>query len=382
MDFATTGPEPTSTALVQNGIKNIMCPIRHWFQILAQDSSPKAYRIDIPQTRRQTAAVMLALRKRTSFLGRETNRVATRLDRFLSPNAGQTLRNRRLLQESFLSENIYANIRKQALDFFRVRQIGWHQGKECVSSVLSSQVAAVNFFFPFVNRPQELLAVLQNFIPDAAQFLPITADQQTNEEFCPCVTFEWMGRENYLNEPKWGQRGKNATSVDALFRFKTKDGRIKLLLVEWKYTESYLRAKIERFSKNGTDRLQLYGPLLNRPDSPVRPHFSWDELLVNPFYQLMRLQLLAREMEKAGEMMASSASVLMITPRANEELNTTITCKPLAENGKTIQEVWRTLVGEEKFCAIHTENLLESIVANTADHNWADYLTWRYGGMK
>jgi hypothetical protein len=190
-----------------------------------------------------------------------------------------------------------------------------------------------------------------------------------------------MGKRNYLNEPKWGQRGKNATSVDALFRFRTEHGEIRLLLVEWKYAESYQSAKVERVSRNGTNRLQLYGPLLNQPDSPVQPDFASDELLVNPFYQLMRLQLLAHQMVKAGEMEATSASVLLITPRANGELNTAITCKPLAGVAKTIQEAWRRIVGDNRFHTIHTEDLLECIKAKTADRDWADYMTLRYGDM-
>lgn len=317
-----------------------------------------------------------------NFRGRENQRVRGRIDRFLSAGACQTLRDGRILADEFLPENIYAPIRAQALDFFKERLITWHRGKACVSSILSSQVAAVNFLFPFIDRPKELLAVLKAFLPGTAEILPITADQRGDESAFPHVTFEWMGERNYLKEPRWGQRGKNATSVDSLFRIRHEDGEIRLLLVEWKYLESYQNAKVERVSKNGTDRLQLYSPLLSQPDSPVQPDFPLDELLVNPFYQLMRLQLLAREMERAGEMEATSASLLLIAPRANLELNTCITCKPLAGEGRTIQGTWLELVGDKRFSAIYTEDLLEVIRTRTTDRDWADYLTLRYGDMK
>ena len=58
-----------------------------------------------------------------NFLKRETNRISGRLNRFLSVDACQTLRDGRLLQDGFLPENIYSGFREQALTFFKTRHI-------------------------------------------------------------------------------------------------------------------------------------------------------------------------------------------------------------------------------------------------------------------
>jgi len=92
-------------------------------------------------------------------------------------------------------------------------------------------------------------------------------------KFDPFVTFEWIGLKNYLKEPGKRQRGKWVTNVDVLFRFRQNDNRIHLVLVEWKYTESYQKAKVNQFSRSGTDRLEIYGPLLTR--TSAKKNFRW-----------------------------------------------------------------------------------------------------------
>ena len=58
-----------------------------------------------------------------------------------------------------------------------------------------------------------------------------------------CVSFEWIGNKNYLGERVLGEgtrtRGANFTSADAVVMFENLQGQRQVVLVEWKYTESY-----------------------------------------------------------------------------------------------------------------------------------------------
>ena len=95
----------------------------------------------------------------------------------------------------------------------------------------SSQVFAVNLFFPFVHRPEALAALLRPHFPDLARMLPVEDDLY--------VSFEWIGDYNYLGElPKLGSdrhRGAGNTSIDAAVIYETTDGRRVMLLIETKY---------------------------------------------------------------------------------------------------------------------------------------------------
>ena len=57
------------------------------------------------------------------------------------------------------------------------------------------------------------------------------------------VSFEWVGKENYLHESRSPNRkpsrGALFTSADAVVQFMRKDGKKQTVLIEWKYTESY-----------------------------------------------------------------------------------------------------------------------------------------------
>jgi hypothetical protein len=118
------------------------------------------------------------------------------------------------------------------------------------------------------------------------------------------VAFEWIGERYYLGERiargEKRTRGANCTSADAAVLFEQTDGKRQLVLIEWKYTESYPSRAI-RFSARGTDRAVIYRRFYEAADCPIDrslvAHF--DDLFYEPFYQLMRQQLLAREMEGA-----------------------------------------------------------------------------------
>ena len=134
-------------------------------------------------------------------------------------------------------ENLFPGIRQTARDFFAAHQIKWHDGQQGNPSnhLCDSQVCCVNFLFPFVQEPDALATLLRPIYPHLTKMEPIESGSY--------VSFEWIGAENYLGEKVRGKkvrtRGANFTSADAAVMFLRDDGKRQIVLIEWKYTESY-----------------------------------------------------------------------------------------------------------------------------------------------
>jgi hypothetical protein len=131
------------------------------------------------------------------------------------------------------------------------------------------------------------------------------------------IGFEWNGRADYLNEGDQGKRtrGSNCTSADAIVRFRH-DSREEALLIEWKYTESY--GPPTDVAGNPT-RIKRYAQLAFAPEGPVRSDLGLvlEDFFYAPFYQLLRQQMLAFQMQRAKEDRADRVRVLHIAPAAN-----------------------------------------------------------------
>lgn len=145
--------------------------------------------------------------------------------------------------------------------------------------------------FPFADQPESLAALLRPLYPSLDHMLPLEADS--------FVTLEWIGERNYLNERlsrnRKRTRGTNFTSADAAVMFKLHDGRRQIVLIEWKYTESYYSTPYHT-ARSGTDRTAIYRPLYRLDDCPLDKELlgEFDYLFYEPFYQLMRQQFLAQ----------------------------------------------------------------------------------------
>ena len=197
------------------------------------------------------------------------------------------------------------------------------------------------------------------------------------------MAFEWIGVRDYLGETKRKgserTRGANFTSSDFIFRFRRKDGKIQIVLGEWKYTEEYRRLDkgIEVRKQNYYLAFHRYGGVFKRCGEDL-----YNALFFDPVYQLMRLQLLAQEMELSREMDAHVVSVLHVCPKANKEFRERVTSPLLERNyrGKGVLEIWKEFVPEDKFMSISVEDLLHTIRqhAGTADERWINYLKTRY----
>jgi len=299
------------------------------------------------------------------------------------------------LANEYSYENLYQGIRDFAISYFLTRGIPWHDGLKGrplpSNHRCCSQSCCINFLFPLMKRPDLVKAVFSHYYPEIVDHLPITGDKPLADGTHPFIAFEWIGTRDYLEEAKrkgrHRTRGANFTSADFAFRFKRKDGRIQIVLGEWKYTEEYGRS-YKGSGRSGDVRKGNYINFFKDPKGTLSTNSDkdklYDSLFYEPFYQLMRLQLLAQEMEGYNdkEMDADIATVLHICPQTNREFRDRITSPYLAKTfpGKDTLEIWNNLVSEEKFKSISMEDLLDAIVhcSELSDSDWANYLQLRY----
>jgi len=280
-------------------------------------------------------------------------------------------------------ENLFAGIRAEAPAYFREQGIKWHAGKDEKPSnhLCGSQVCCVNFLFPFAHRPDALAELLRSVFPSIRRVLPMEVPGQF-------VSFEWIGLKNYLGERirRGGKRtrGANFTSADAAVMFEHESGLRQIALIEWKYTESYGSTSL-RVAPSGTDRTEIYAHLYCRDDCPINRSLLADfgDLFYEPFYQLMRQQMLADEMERAKELGAQVVSVLHIAPAHNPDFGK-VTSPALRSLGETVIDVWKQLVRtSDRFASVSTERLFGRFpVERFSDLGvWWEYLTQRYAWL-
>lgn len=282
-----------------------------------------------------------------------------------------------MLPEECAQENLFVGIRSEAQNYFSQNGIHWHM----LNHLCSSQVCCVNFLYPFMDQPHALAELLRPVYPTLRRMLPIESPEQF-------VAFEWIGEQNYLGErvSRNGNRtrGANFTSADAMVLFEHDDGLRQIVLIEWKYTESYASVS-KKIADSGTDRTAIYRHLYDRDDCPFDKNSlpGFDALYYEPFYQLMRQQFLAHEMERAHELDAAIVSVLHITPAHNTDFGA-VTSPDLRPLGATVTDVWKRLVcPPDRFASVSTEKLFGAFKAQPFPplSDWWDYIQQRYAWL-
>lgn len=283
------------------------------------------------------------------------------------------------LPDQYAQQNLFPLIRESAVSFFAEQGIKWHdeQNGNPSNHLCDSQVCCVNFLFPFSDNPKALTELLRIVFPEIKKMIPVECGRY--------VSFEWIGIKNYLGEriirgnPR--TRGANFTSADAIVMFERNDNKRQIVLIEWKYTESY-SGRFLKYSDRGTDRTGIYQHLFEQPGCPVNKNIlpGFDSLFYEPFYQLMRQQFLAAEMEKANELGADIVTVLHIAPAHNKDF-VRVTSPALKKLGKSVMRVWEKLaVPSSRFSSITTETLFGRICSEPLDalKSWSDYIKSRY----
>src|SRR5689334_22887550 len=92
------------------------------------------------------------------------------------------------LAEAYADENLFAPIRRHALDYFSNKGIPWHDGADGRPSnhLCDSQVCCVNFLFPFMDNPEALVCLLRPYFPEIRSILPME-----NGPTQSYLSFEW-----------------------------------------------------------------------------------------------------------------------------------------------------------------------------------------------
>ncbi len=201
------------------------------------------------------------------------------------------------IPEGYASFNLLDDAR-EAIQLFERDAIAWHDDVNGGPSnhLLDSQVQCVNALAPFLHD-SAALARLFGRVLDVDEVLPWVAGSEDDE----LVAFEWIGASNYLGERArgGGRRGANTTSADAAIRYRTSRGVTEVALIEWKYTEQYHGHELSGGEKSMAVRHGRYRSLYDALDAPVRHDvLPYEDLFVEPFYQLFRLTLLADQMER------------------------------------------------------------------------------------
>jgi hypothetical protein len=275
--------------------------------------------------------------------------------------------------------NFVPLIRKEVDAYFGPpRNVAWHTH---ANHGLSSQACCLNFMFRLAVNPSVLSQIIGRALNlPSVKMLPVENGPDGRPYY---VGFEWIGRDNYLGEwPADGKpkRGAHVTSADAFVRFQYK-GQIRALLIEWKYTEKYGQPLDP--SGNG-ERKRRYKDKIFAPNGPIKGDLGLkvEDFFWEPFYQMMRQQMLAWRMERAREDGAERVSVLHISPSANQPLHK-VTAPALTRFGTDAFDVFRSLlVQPEKFVARTVEQVFRPIMgtehSDTATAGWSEYLRDRY----
>lgn len=253
--------------------------------------------------------------------------------------------------------SLLPEVRDDALALFAELGIPWHAGVDGGPSnhLLSSQVQCVNALGQMVRDPDRLRRAFGPLL-DTAEVLQVEPGR--------FLTFEYIGDTDHFDEGKGRPRvrGAHSTSVDAAFLHRTTAGVVELVLVEWKYTESYGRRKDEP-SKDAV-RWRRYGAAWCDPEGPVTTELAFADALQEPLYQLVRQQLLARALEQEHAHGADVVRVLHVSPPGNAAYASSLQPAQRAL-GETVHEVWQRLLRQpDRFRSVDSALFLDEEITS------------------
>src|SRR3954451_3829240 len=248
----------------------------------------------------------------------------------------------------------------EAIALFTELGIPWHCGIDDGPghNLLSSQVQCVNALMAMVHEPERIIRAFGHVV-DVAEVMQIEPGRY--------LTFEYIGPSDYFNEGagKPRIRGTRCTSVDAAFRYRTGTGATELALVEWKYTEKYDSVRKPNPGYDKT-RIRRYGADYHDTDGPLRSELiDLEFMLDEPFYQLMRQQLLAHRLVRDHAEGADVVRILHVLPPRNLAYQASLVRAEHRALGDTVDQVWsRLLRSPDRFVHVDPEVFLDEEVTN------------------
>ena len=304
-----------------------------------------------------------------------------------APSDDKGQRNGHLLALGCEADNFYPALRGEegALKFFGERRIKWWRnarsgdgggGDGPTRNMASSQIACVNFLLPLVRIKGALEAVLRTIDDDVKDVAVIEHEGRKSP-----VEIEWIGIDGPLEQDAAPTRGANTTSVDAFMVAETGNGR-RAYLLEWKYVEEYpTRNNYLGNGSRGETRRRRYSSLYSTESSSFSGIAPMDELLYEPFYQLMRQRLLADRMVNEGELGVNEAKVIAVVPEDNIAYRGRITSPPLAQrfpNLKTVSDVFcATLQHPDDAYSIVCPSVLVDAIERECGSAAAEWITYQ-----
>ena len=308
-----------------------------------------------------------------------------------SPSDPVGQRNGHLLALGCEEENLYPALRGAdgARKFFRERNIKWHRTSRSgdapgvdapTRNMASSQVACVNFLLPLGEMLGALAAAVRAIDGDVKDVVDLCHEDRASP-----VEFEWVGLGRSLEGDTAPTRGANSTSVDALVVADTGAGR-RAYIMEWKYVEEYRVDDDKGAGRSGETRRRRYAYLYDDASSSFNGVVPMDELLYEPFYQIMRLRLLADRMVAEREFGISDAKVVVVAPNENVAYRERITSPPLARRFpglKTVEAIVRAALKrpDAMFATVDAATLAGAVAreCGPAAAPWVEYQRRRYG---
>ncbi len=281
------------------------------------------------------------------------------------------------------------------LTFFRERNIKWWRSSRSgdrsskdgydgpTRNLASSQIACVNFLLPLAQIPGALSTFL-HCIDDDVQDVVSIIDQGGRSSQ---VEFEWVGWDKPL-EGGPITRGANQTSIDALVVARLPSGH-RAYLLEWKYCEEYLHPDDKGLGRSGDTRRSRYQHLYRQSESSFNQTVPLDDFLFEPFYQIMRLRLLADRMVASGvspTLPVDEAKVVVVCPEGNLDYRNVVRATPLGQRfleHDTVEDVVRaTLVDPASFAVVSQDEIINQLRGDTPGldlDDWLEYHRVRYG---
>lgn len=284
-----------------------------------------------------------------------------------------------------LWEGIREGSADQLITYLKENLIDHHTG---VNNLRSSWVLCANLYFPF-RQDKELMAkfLRENVSSDVASVTEIELEYAAPAPHDP---------KTLLGEPD-GTRGKNQTSPDVAFVFKTIDGQDGIVLTENKFVEHSFYACSGRKKKYGNpDRLrcldintvcadlpnQCY--LLNWKEGHRENRKYWDYVTVSEHgkrtlkmcpaavagYQLFRQHALAEALIKSGKFSKAISCV------AYDERNTTLN-RCLKGTGINQIDEWGSMFdGNAQFKTFTHQQWVAWVEQNDTSGKWKEWLCY------
>jgi len=322
---------------------------------------------------------------------------ATLSDKAQRPADNAGIRNPHLLAVGSEMENLFPALRGPdgALAFFRERGIKWWKSTRSgdrsakdgfdgpTRNLASSQVGCVNALLPLNSIPGALTAFLRCIDEDVEDVVAII-DQDGRSSY---VEFEWVGWDRPLEGGPM-TRGANQTSIDAFMVARIPQGH-RAYVLEWKYTEEYLNPEDKGQGSSGNTRRTRYQHLFQQPGSSFNRTATLENYFFEPFYQIMRLLLLADRMRServTPDLPVDGAKVIVVCPAANYEYRRVVKSTPLGRLFPTlyaVEDVVRaTLNDETSFSVVAPEEIIGKLRKSELRvdlQEWLDYHATRYG---